>query len=234
MAGKTRSRSAETRQRRRRALARELDESVLGPDRSEHLYVYADGWSVRRVTRLADQRREGILGRNCLRRAITPLRGILSLRDEDNLPHATFAGFRLGGNTRAEWLLRAATSAELQATIVVENDCLFTLDLLHPNATAYVRRLREFSFARPGAIPRLPPTLRAAIGDLARLHLFTEEEATCKTAGSRYVALLREMECKMKLEETRWGRRPFGLEYQAQTFLVGLGASGDSFARAAR
>jgi hypothetical protein len=89
--------SRDTGGRRRRellALARELD-ATLGPDGSRTVFGYSDGWTIRRLDTLADQHREGALMRHCLRTIKTPDPNAWSLRDADNLPHLTFAAWRI-------------------------------------------------------------------------------------------------------------------------------------------
>jgi hypothetical protein len=88
--------SAETaarRHRAQRALSATLD-GMYGPDRAEVVYTFEDGWTVRRLTRLDDQLREGELMRNCLRAVTQVDPNCFSLRDEANVPHASFAGWR--------------------------------------------------------------------------------------------------------------------------------------------
>ena len=92
----------------------------LPPDRSVTVHVFADGWSVRRLAFVSDLLREGTLMSNCLawddypralrtarKGADAPLRpeGSLhrryfSLRDGDNLPHATFTAANFSGRAR--------------------------------------------------------------------------------------------------------------------------------------
>jgi hypothetical protein len=94
--------SRDTAGRRRRELlahARLLDEiPEVGPDQSVVVYRYGgawDGWTVRRLDRLADQWREGALMSHCLREAQTADPNAWSLRDPDGLPHLTFATWRV-------------------------------------------------------------------------------------------------------------------------------------------
>jgi hypothetical protein len=64
---------------------------VLGPDQSEIIYAYSDGWTIRRLHRKDDQLREGKLMQNCLRGATRTDVNCWSLRDPDNLPHCSFS-----------------------------------------------------------------------------------------------------------------------------------------------
>jgi hypothetical protein len=82
------------RARELRAKARQLEET-LGPDQSLIVFDYGDGWTVRHITTLADQHREGTLMRHCLRTVTTPDQNAWSLRDPDNLPHLTFAAWHI-------------------------------------------------------------------------------------------------------------------------------------------
>jgi hypothetical protein len=94
--------------RRQRQRVRQTDDQ-LGPDRSEIIYTFPDGWTIRRPTSMADLVREGELLENCLRDliesldliatiddealtdgAVTLLENTHSLRDADNYPHAVF------------------------------------------------------------------------------------------------------------------------------------------------
>lgn len=72
------------------ARSRVLDER-LGPDESRIVFEWEDKWTVRRVDRLEDQRREGQLLRHCLRTIKRPDPNTWSLRDPENLPRLTFA-----------------------------------------------------------------------------------------------------------------------------------------------
>jgi hypothetical protein len=79
-----------------RQLARELDDR-LGSDRSVTIFEFEDGWTIRRVSRLDDQWREGELMKNCLRGPAHRRhldRNCFSLRDAENLPHASFTAWR--------------------------------------------------------------------------------------------------------------------------------------------
>lgn len=66
-----------------------------GTDDSRIAYIDCAGWSVREVLRLDDQRREGAFLRHCLYQASEVLSNVWSLRDPDNVPHVTFAAWRL-------------------------------------------------------------------------------------------------------------------------------------------
>ncbi len=84
--------TAARRHRAQRALSATLDERH-GLDHAEVVYTFTDGWTVRRLTRLDDQLREGELMRNCLRNIKHPDANCWSLRDPANVPHASFSAW---------------------------------------------------------------------------------------------------------------------------------------------
>lgn len=89
--------SRDTAGRRRRHLlnmSRILD-TTLGPDQSETVFDYADGWTIRLVDRVPDQQREGLLMGNCLADTRQSHPNTWSLRDEHNLPHLTFSVWQI-------------------------------------------------------------------------------------------------------------------------------------------
>jgi hypothetical protein len=136
-----------------RALSARLDGS-LGRDRARVVHTFPDGWTIRRVTRLADQHREGELMHNCLRRTRHRDLNCWSLRDPDNLPHLSFAAWRLtalddvsaisGGPVWNEHFLHLRTM-------------LFYPGKGRKTKPVHVRRLRSFAVS-PAAqvVPRLP------------------------------------------------------------------------------
>jgi hypothetical protein len=82
-------------------------EAAREPDQAEAIYRYADGWTIRNITRLADVKRESALLRHCLYLALTMPDGrgierlaslglldehrhLVSLRDATNYPRATY------------------------------------------------------------------------------------------------------------------------------------------------
>jgi hypothetical protein len=82
------------------ALARKIEEAggldgMAGPDSSQVVYEYRDGWTVRRIVTANDQHREGMLLRNCLAGRWAMDENLWSLRDRDNLPHVAFACWRI-------------------------------------------------------------------------------------------------------------------------------------------
>jgi hypothetical protein len=82
--------TAGRRQRELRAISRRFEER-FGPDEADTVYTFDDGWTIRRLERVVDQRREGELMRSCLRALSELDPNCWSLRDTDNLPHATFS-----------------------------------------------------------------------------------------------------------------------------------------------
>lgn len=147
------------RRRRRLTLARELDDTPLGPDESEIAHSWEDGWTVRRVERLSDQRREGILARHCSRRLTAPLPREHSLRDADNLPHVTFTAWRLvGAGAAIEKALSTAVSEFLNIELMGDGAerALAIVNLYHPGAAGHLGRVREFVEAHREAFPPIP------------------------------------------------------------------------------
>lgn len=145
--------SRQTAGRRRRAqlaLERALD-AQLGPDGAEVVYTFPDGWTIRRLTRLEDQLREGEVMHNCLR----ALRGstdpnCLSLRDADNLPHATFATWTIGASDD----LSEIPDSIANICFLRTSRALMIVDP-HPLKAAHVERLREFGSS--DAVVDCPP-----------------------------------------------------------------------------
>jgi hypothetical protein len=189
--------SAEKRGRRRRALAQQLDESLLGPDESRIVQQWDDGWTVRAVTRLSDQRREGILARHCLRALVTPLADVFSLRDLDNLPHVTFSAWRLRESADERMLRGLATDQR----IVFRREHVFVVTLLHPGGTNHLERVYEFADAR--TFKQLPAGPLAALLLLARYTLPQNRSAWARPSPD-YVDLLRRIESENHLGLTIW------------------------------
>lgn len=144
--------SRQTAARRRReklALARRL-EAELGPDRSEIVHQFDDGWSVRCVRRIVDQRREGILLQNCLKNVRTAAqrdRNCWSLRDPSNIPRASFSA----------WRGRFADHEIYNNTFVVGSDRLCFLVDTGPAPDlkdAYRKRLLAFGAAHEQRLSR--------------------------------------------------------------------------------
>jgi hypothetical protein len=74
-------------------LARELEQKY-GPDQSRIVFDFGDGWTVRKLETMDDQKREGIFMENCLEQhPLDP--NIYSLRDELNVPHCDFGVLRV-------------------------------------------------------------------------------------------------------------------------------------------
>jgi hypothetical protein len=96
--------SKRDRARRRRHRVREFDKQ-FGPDPSEIVFEFSDGWTIRKPGSIAALVREGELADHCLRDVPDALNkqqmssDLLestlaythSLRDEGNVPHITFA-----------------------------------------------------------------------------------------------------------------------------------------------
>src|SRR3954464_10656302 len=68
-------------------------ERRFGPDQSEIVFTFLDGWTIRRIDRVADLKREGELMGHCLRSMVPPINDedpqVFSLRDVDGYPHVT-------------------------------------------------------------------------------------------------------------------------------------------------
>jgi ribosomal protein S18 acetylase RimI-like enzyme len=151
--------------RRRRAL-RVFAESLaeeLGPDESEVIYEFDDGWTVRRVRRWQDQLREGWLLHHCLRKATAAQHdpNCWSLRDPDNLPHITFTAW--AKPPFDAWAARFAMNATLEMmedtsrSTSVKGDDVVILAAIHRLTDAHRMRLEEFAQnVAPEALPRLP------------------------------------------------------------------------------
>lgn len=197
------------RRRRRLTLARELDATPLGPDESEVVHSWEDGWTLRRVERLSDQRREGILARHCSRQLTEPLPREHSLRDEDNLPHVTFTAWRLvGAGAVIEQALTAAVSVFLNIELMGENAtrALAVVNLYHPGAGRHLGRVREFVTAQPEAFPAMPANPLAA---MAALEPYIAQRLSSVLTPSDprdgwYWELLRRVEEETDLHATVW------------------------------
>jgi hypothetical protein len=107
---KSRNRGKRNTRRRRLAAAEQLH----GPDGTDTVHRYPDGWTIRRLTRHEDLQREGHVMHHCLHETAwlftpefvalsaraadlpgapvpnIPVGWLHSLRDTDNYPHATF------------------------------------------------------------------------------------------------------------------------------------------------
>jgi hypothetical protein len=109
------TRAVKRRRNKRAAALREADRRY-GPDTSETIAEFEDGWTIRRFATYTDAWREGFLMEHCLKEekyvpAGTPPDRIqpgYSLRDEQNHPHLTIGHFpaaphepplKLGGDT---------------------------------------------------------------------------------------------------------------------------------------
>lgn len=191
--------SAQKRRRRRRALARKLDVSLLGPDRSEIVHRFDDGWTVRRIPGLADQRREGILCRSCMRSATKPYQNALSLRDPDNLPHISFTGFQVQ-DSPLEPMMREVGGL-IGEQFVFGKEVFFHASLLHPEGSkVHLARVHEFAEAHPGSFPLLPSHPQHAAIVLSRRVLLPQT----KRPGPAYEECLRRIERETDLAETIW------------------------------
>lgn len=72
----------------------EEHEAQHGPDTSSVVHQWPDGWTVRSPQSEGDHLREGTLMSSCIgHNGIPPANSYESLRDPDNLPHATWANF---------------------------------------------------------------------------------------------------------------------------------------------
>jgi len=145
--------TAARRRREQRALSRRLD-AETGPDRATIVHTLADGWTVRRLTRIADQHREGTLMRNCLATITVRDQNCWSLRDPEGLPHATFAAWRHTGQTARMGL----HSSELFQGLFIEAErVLLCVEAGRALKPAHRRRLLEFARSTAAlAAPRLP------------------------------------------------------------------------------
>ncbi len=149
------SRQAPGRRRRKlRAVSKKLDVE-LGPDRSRTVHTFSDGWRVVRVARLPDQVREGTLMGNCLADLGVVDPNVWSLRDVDNLPHCTFALWRLGDPDDLD-VLRYA-QASLDAQLVVTSRVLAIPDRTRIIKPAHRARLQAFADAATLSTPVAPP-----------------------------------------------------------------------------
>ena len=137
--------STKRRHRALKALALELDDS-LGADRSSLIFSLDDGWTIKKIARLEDQLREGELMANCLRKVKTPDQNCYSLRDADNLPHASFAA----------WACESPSPADRRDR-VIETGCVVTAPnwLAASHALIYFGRGRANSILKPEYVERL-------------------------------------------------------------------------------
>jgi hypothetical protein len=156
--------TAGRRARERRALARQLDET-LGPDQSPIAFDYGDGWTIRRVETLNDQHREGTLMRHCLRTVKSPDQNAWSLRDPDNLPHLTFAAWHV---EPTDDLTEVPIDEPLRGAFVFihAGSALLFVDLSHPLKDERRAQLQTFGQrCNTAALLERFPT-----GSVARLH----------------------------------------------------------------
>jgi GNAT superfamily N-acetyltransferase len=175
-------RSSGRRTRALRALAERLD-AELGPDESEIVYTFDDGWTVRHVQRLNDQVREGWMLHNCLREATDERDddNCFSLRDPDNLPRVCFAAWSHSLNMSKRWTARAQVVepnrllVDARQGVIFGNGALLLVDGFPYRLTPGRRaRLETFAGKHHPALPDLA-TCRtvAAVGVRAVLGIGT-------------------------------------------------------------
>ena len=135
--------TAGRRRRARLALARQFDTEAGFADLSPVVYRFADGWTVRRLPYLFGQHREGLLMRSCLAGAEARDRNCWSLRDPDNLPHATFTLWRRVDDSPVDDAVRIARPLPL----IVSAGMLLLADppFRQPLKPEYAARLLEFA-----------------------------------------------------------------------------------------
>jgi|SRR5579884_1818576 len=138
--------SSQKRRRRQRNLSREL-EHRLGADQAEIVHRFDDGWTIRRVDRIEDQRREGELMRSCLKGLYSvPSPNCYSLRDPDNLPRVTFAVWATQGRRLPREVLE---EIEEDDAYLLAARCLLQLSWTDPvRRPEYLERLRQFGSLR--------------------------------------------------------------------------------------
>lgn len=150
--------TAVRRARKLRSLARRL-EATYGPDTSPIAFDYGDGWTIRRVETLADQKREGQLMHHCLRDIDTPVPNAWSLRDAENLPHLTFCAYRVEPDDDLSEISLAPMHGRLQ--FVLAGRALFLVDLSRPLKPE--RRKQLVDFEEQGDISEFEPFPRDSV-----------------------------------------------------------------------
>jgi hypothetical protein len=158
-----------------RATAARLD-GTLGPDQSSVVYTYADGWTVRRLTRREDQLREGALIANCLRDIVEPDPNCFSLRDVMNLPHASFSAW--AGHPGNALIAKLPNDPRLGVIATAPTVLIGWGRAQSRLKPAYTRRLREFG-ASPEAATLDPfPTTFADVAAAAEWAIAPAAHAT--------------------------------------------------------